>query len=99
EDVRATRLQDRATALREEGKLSKAGQTARELVARHTDFVPALYVLAEAAEKQNREEAVSWRQQIARLLPTDLDSQLNLASAALRFGKLDLARQIGRAHV
>jgi len=62
-------------------------------VARHPNFVPALYVLAEAAEKQNREEAVSWRQQIARLLPTDLDSQLNLASAALRFGKLDLARQ------
>jgi hypothetical protein len=93
EDWRGTRLLDRATALLQEGKLSKAAQTARELVARHPDFVPALYVLAEAAEKQNREEAVSWRQQIARLLPTDLDSQLNLASAALRFGKLDLARQ------
>src|SRR5205807_4665898 len=35
----------------------------------------------------------SWREQIARLLPRDLDSQLNLASAALRFEKLDLARQ------
>ena len=93
EDWRETRLLDRATALLQEGKLSKAAQTARELVARHPDFVPALYVLAEAAEKQNREEAVSWRQEIARLLPTDLDSQLNLASAALRFGKLDLARQ------
>ena len=93
EDWRETRLLDRATALLQEGKLSKAAQTARELVARHPDFVPALYVLAEAAEKQNRQEAVSWRQQIARLLPTDLDSQLNLASAALRFGKLDLARQ------
>src|SRR5947207_7988101 len=93
EDWRETRLLNRATALLQEGKLSKAAQTARELVARHPDFVPALYVLAEAAEKQNREEAVSWRQQIARLLPTDLDSQLNLASAALRFGKLDLARQ------
>ncbi len=93
ENWRETRLLNRATALLQEGKLSKAAQTARELVARHPDFVPALYVLAEAAEKQNREEAVSWRQQIARLLPTDLDSQLNLASAALRFGKLDLARQ------
>jgi len=93
EDWRETRLLDRATALLQEGKLSKAAHTARELVARHPDFVPALYVLAEAAEKQNREEAVSWRQEIARLLPTDLDSQLNLASAALRFGKLDLARQ------
>lgn len=93
EEWRETRLLDRATALLQEGKLSKAAQTARELLARHPDFVPALYVLAESAEKQNREEAVSWRQQIARLLPTDLDSQLNLASAALRFGKLDLARQ------
>ena len=36
---------------------------------------------------------MSWREQIARLLPSDVDSQLNLASAALRFGKLDLARQ------
>src|SRR6266550_969740 len=83
EDWRETRLLDRATALLQEGKLSKAAQTARELVARHPNFVPALYVLAEAAEKQNREEAVSWRQQIARLLPTDLDSQLNLARQAL----------------
>src|SRR6266699_3154733 len=47
----------------------------------------------EAAEKQNLEEAISWRTQIARLLPKDPDSQLNLASAALRFGKLDLARK------
>ena len=93
EDWRETRLLHQATALLQEGKLSKAEQTARELLARHADFVPALYVLAESAEKQNREEAVSWRQQIARLLPTDLDSQLNLASAALRFGKLNLARQ------
>src|SRR5205814_5017216 len=31
--------------------------------------------------------------QIARLLPQDAESQLNLASAALRFGELDLARK------
>jgi predicted Zn-dependent protease len=93
EDWRQTRLLHRATALLQEGKLSKAAQTAQELLARHPDSLPALYVLAEAAEKQNLAEAVSWREQIARLLPTDLDSQLNLASAALRFGKLDLARQ------
>src|SRR5207244_12854742 len=47
EDWRETRLLNRATALLQEGKLSKAAQTARELVARHPDFVPALYVLAE----------------------------------------------------
>ena len=34
---------------------------------------------------------MAWRAQIARLAP-GLDSQLNLASAALRFGQLDVAR-------
>src|SRR2546430_13179409 len=40
------------------------------------DSLTAFYVLAEAAEKRNLEEAVSWRAQIARILPHDLDSQL-----------------------
>src|SRR5205809_2991251 len=93
DDWRQSRLLRRATALLQEGKLNKAAQTAQELVARHPGFLPALHVLAEAAEKQNLEEAVKWREQIARLLPTDLESQLNLASAALRFGKLDVVRQ------
>ncbi len=93
DDWRQSRLLRRATALLREGKLNKAAQTAQELVARHPDSLPALHVLAEAAEKQNLEEAVKWRKQIARLLPTDLESQLNLASAALRFGKLDVVRQ------
>ena len=88
-----TRLLDRATALLQEGKLAKATETAQELLARRPNFIPALSVLAEASEKQNLEAAVSWREQIARLLPRDFDSQLNLASAALRFGKLDVARQ------
>src|SRR6185369_5347232 len=43
--------------------------------------------------RQNLEEAVMWRAQIARLLSKDPDSQLNLASAALRFGQIDLARK------
>jgi len=93
DDWRQNRSLHRAIALLREGKLSKAAQTAQELLARHPDSLPALYLLAETAEKQNLEEAVSWREQIARLLPSDVDSQLNLASAALRFGKLDLARQ------
>src|SRR2546423_6272131 len=93
DDWRQNRLLHRATALLQEGKLSKAAQTAQELLARRPDSLPALYLLAETAEKQNLEEAVSWREQIARLLPSDVDSQLNLASAALRFGKLDLAHQ------
>jgi thioredoxin-like negative regulator of GroEL len=87
------RLVQHATALLQEGKLNKAAKIAHELLVRKPDSLPALYVLAETAEKQNLEEAVSWRQQIARVLPNNLDSQLNLASAALRFGKLDVARQ------
>ena len=92
-DWHATRLVQRATALLQEGKLNNAAKIAHELLTRNPDSLPALYVLAETAEKQNLEEAVSWRQQIARVLPNNLDSQLNLASAALRFGKLDVARQ------
>jgi len=90
---RQKRLLDRATGLLHQGKFTKATQTAQELLARRPGSLPALYVLAEASEQQNLEDAVSWRQQIAHLLPRDLDSQLNLASAALRFGKLDVARQ------
>ena len=93
ENWRQTHLLHRATALLQESKLSKATQTAQELLRQRPDSLPALYVLAEAAERQNLEEAVSWRGQIARLLPKDVESQLNLASAALRFGKLDLARR------
>ena len=93
DDWHQNRLLHRATALLQEGKLSKAAQTAHELLAGRPDSLPALYVLAEAAERENLEEAVRWREQIARLLPQDVESQLNLASAALRFGKLDLAGQ------
>jgi len=93
ENWRQNRLLQQAAALVQEGKLSEASQTAEELLARHPGSLPALYILAETAEKQNLEEAVWRREQIARLLPKDPDSQLNLASAALRFGKLDLARE------
>src|ERR1051326_319828 len=93
EDWRQNRLLHQASALLHEGKFDEASHKAQELLAAHADSVPALYILAEAAEKQNLPEAVWRREQIARLLPKDADSQLNLASAALRFGKLDLARE------
>ena len=66
---------------------------AQDLARRHPDSLAALSILADTAERQNLEEAVAWRERIARLLPKDPESQLNLASAALRFGKLDLARE------
>ena len=70
-----------------------ANEAARQVLQIHPDSLPAFYILAEASEKQNLEESVSWRAQIARLLPNNIDSQLNLASAALRFGQIDLARR------
>jgi predicted Zn-dependent protease len=70
-----------------------ASRAAREVLQLHNDSVAAFHILAEASEKQNRPETVAWRAQIARLEPDSLDSQLNLASAALRFGQLDTARK------
>jgi Tfp pilus assembly protein PilF len=87
-----TGLLQQAGSMLQHGRFTEATLIAREFLAQHPDSLPALYVLAEAAEKQNLEEAISWRGQIARLRPKDPDSQLNLVSAALRFGKLDLAR-------
>jgi len=88
-----TRLLHRAASMLQQEKFNQAAQTAREVLQRHLDSLPALHILAEATEKQNLEETISWRAQIARLLPSDADSQLNLASAALRFGELDVARK------
>src|SRR6266446_289981 len=88
-----SRLLKRAGAMLEENDFVTANRLARQVLARHGDSLPAFYILAEASEKQNLEETVSWRAQIARLLPDNIDSQLNLASAALRFGQIDLARK------
>jgi len=93
ENWRERRLLHQATTLVLEGKPSEAAHIAQELARRHPDSLAALSILADTAERQNLEEAVAWREQIARLLPKDPESQLNLASAALRFGKLDLARE------
>jgi Tfp pilus assembly protein PilF len=75
------------------GNFNGAGDAAQQALRIDPDSLPAFRILAEATEKQNRAETVAWRAQIARLRPRDLDSQLNLASAALRFGQLDVARK------
>ena len=90
---RETRLLKRATTLLEQSNFNAASAAAREVLKLHRDSLAAFYILAETTEKQNLQETVSWRAQIARLLPHNVDSQLNLASAALRFGQLDLARK------
>src|SRR5438094_133026 len=88
-----SRLLKRAGAMLEKNDFVTANRLARQVLARDGDSLPAFYILAEATEKQNSEETVSWRAQIARLQPDNIDSQLNLASAALRFGQIDLSRK------
>ena len=92
ENWRERRSLQRATTLLQEGEFRKAAQMAQEVARRHPNSLAALSILADTAERQNLEEGVAWRERIARVLPKDPESQLNLASAALRFGKLDLAR-------
>jgi predicted Zn-dependent protease len=88
-----SRLLKRASAMLEQQDLNGATRAAQRALELHRDSLPAYRILAEATEKQNRIDTVAWRAQIARLLPHDLDSQLNLASAALRFGELDVTRK------
>ena len=71
--------------------LNEAEVRARQALAIDPKSLVAARILAETTEKQNRPETVVWRAQIARLDP-GLESELNLASAALRFGQFDVAR-------
>ncbi|MGH8094962.1 MAG: tetratricopeptide repeat protein [Chthoniobacterales bacterium] len=73
-----------------------AESLARQALTLDPNSLAAIRILAESTEKQNRSETVAWRAQLARLDP-GLDNELNLASAALRFGQLDVARDaLGR---
>jgi hypothetical protein len=90
---RETQLLKRASLLLQEHDYDGATRDAQHALQLHPDSLAAFYILAEATERQNRIDTVAWRAQIARLAPDKLDSQLNLASAALRFGELDTARK------
>jgi thioredoxin-like negative regulator of GroEL len=89
---RESRLLKAASSMLAKEDFDGATRAAREVLRIHHNSLAAFHVLAEASEKQNRPETVAWRAQIARLEPGNLDGQLNLASAALRFGQLDTAR-------
>lgn len=89
---RESRLMKHANTMLERGSYDAAIESARAALQIRPNSLGAFQVLAEATEKENRAETVAWRAQIARLSPDNLDSQLNLASAALRFGQLDVAR-------
>jgi predicted Zn-dependent protease len=90
---RESRLVRQAETNLKQGNFNAANDAARQALQIDRDSLAAYQILAEATEKQNRAETVVWRGQIARLQPRDIDSQLNLASAALRFGQLDAARK------
>lgn len=90
---RESRLLKHASALLQNKDYVGATRAARDVLAVDRDSLQAFYILADATEKQNSEETVSWRAQIAREQPDNIDAQLNLASAALRFGQIDLARK------
>ena len=90
---RESRLLKRASTMADNKDFAGATKLARQVLEVHPDSLPAFYILADATEKQNSEETVSWRAQIARLQPENIDAQLNLASAALRFNQIDLARK------
>jgi len=49
--------------------------------------------MAESAELSGKREALSWREQVVALDPSDAANRIALASAAIRFGQLDLARK------
>src|SRR6516225_5431866 len=86
-----SRLLKRAAAMLEKNDFVAANRLARQVLERERGSLPAFQILAEGCEKQSSEETVSWRAQIARLEPDNIDSQLNLASAALRFWQIVLA--------
>ncbi|SRR5581483_7357434 len=90
---RESRLIKRASEMLAHDDFDNASRLAQQVLELDRDSLPAFQILAEASEKQNKIETVAWRSQIARLQPNRLDSHLNLASAALRFGELDTARK------
>ncbi len=89
---RESHLLRQADAQLDQDHLEQAKDLAQRALVMDPNSLTAARILADATEKQNRVETVGWRAQIARLHPT-IDNQLNLASAALRFGQLDVARR------
>ena len=59
EHWRERRLLEKATTLLQGGQLTEAAQIAQDLAGRHPDSLAALSILADAAERQNLEEAVA----------------------------------------
>ncbi len=71
---------------------SSAVLVARRLLQLDSQNIAACRVMAETAELAGRREAVSWRDQIARLEPLNAENQIALAGTALKFGEISTAR-------
>lgn len=68
------------------------------LVARHVlqldpKNVAACRLMAEMADLAGRQETISWREQVVKLEPDVAANRIALASTALRFGQLEVARK------
>jgi predicted Zn-dependent protease len=68
------------------------------LVARHLlqldpKNIAACKIMAETAELAGKVETLSWREQVVALEPGVAENRIALASAAIHFGQLDLARR------
>ena len=68
------------------------------LVARHLlqldpKNIVACRIVAEMAELAGKREALSWREQVVALDPSDPANRIALANAAIRFGQSELARK------
>src|SRR5438270_8524509 len=85
---RESRLLQRANTALQKKDFATADRLARGVLDTHQDSLPAFQILAEATEKQSSEETVSWRAQIARLQPDNIDVQINLGSAEHRLGQV-----------
>ena len=90
---RETRLLKQANEMLRKENFAEASRAAHEALRIKGDSLPAFHHFGGSNGEENQPETVAWRAQIARMLPHDLDSQLNLVSAALRFGQLDIARK------
>ena len=88
---RETRLLKQAADLLQQDNAPAAEDAAHKALALDPESVAGSRILAETTERENRAETVAWRAQVARLAPS-FENNLNLASAALRFDQLDIAR-------
>ena len=70
-----------------------AALVSRHLLQLDPKNIAACRIMAETAELAGKREAVSWREQVVGLDPSDAANRIALANAAVHFGQLDLARK------